>query len=160
MSNSNPNIDNLLVEAMNSEIKAKEFYEDATTKAESQAGKKLFKELSEFEQNHYERVKKIIENRDKGLKIEKPEFTQDIPMIRSEVTGEFENNKDEIVTIINLAIESEKNAHERYKRIAEMIDDEDGKNVFNDLAMEERNHQRILEDEFYQLSNQGTIIWE
>ena len=81
-------------------------------------------------------------------------------MIRSEVTGEFENNKGEIAAIINLAIESEKNARERYKRIAEMIDDEDGKNVFNDLSMEERNHQRILEDEFYQLSNQGTIIWE
>ena len=54
------NIDELLVEAMNAEVKAKEFYLNAAEKAQSQAGKKFFKELADFEQNHYERVKKII----------------------------------------------------------------------------------------------------
>ena len=33
------NIDNLLIEAMNAEVKAKKFYEDAASKAQSQAGK-------------------------------------------------------------------------------------------------------------------------
>ena len=80
--------------------------------------------------------------------------------MRSEVEGEFEANKDEIVEVINLAIEAEKNAQNRYKQIAEMFDEKEGKNIFNDLAREERNHQKILEDEFYQLSNKGTIIWE
>ena len=48
----------------------------------------------------------------------------------------------------------------RYKKIADMFDEEEGKKIFHDLAQDERNHQRILEDEIYHLSNKGTIIWE
>jgi rubrerythrin len=152
-------LDNLLVEAMNSEIEAKNFYNDASKKAQSQAGKKLFRELAEFEQNHYNRVKKIIESHNGRLEFEKPRTKKDIPTIRSEVEGEYEPNKDEIVTIINLAIDAEKKAQERYSKIAEMLDEDESKKIFNDLAQDERNHQRILEDEFYQLSNKGTIVW-
>ena len=160
MNNSNSNIDNLLVEAMNSEIKAKEFYKDASAKAQSRAGKKLFRELADFEQNHYERVKKIIESRNQGIQLEKQIFSQQAQTAKSEVEGEFEPNRDEIVSVINLAIEAEKSAQERYNKIAEMIGDEEGKNIFYNLAQEERNHQRILEDQFYHISNKGTIIWD
>ena len=152
-------LDNLLVEAMNSELEAKNFYNDASTKAQSQAGKKLFKELAEFEYNHDERVKKIIESHNNKLEFEKPRVTQDKPTIHSEIEGEYEPNKDEIVTVINLAIDAEKKAQERYSKIAEMFDDIKSKEIFHDLAQDERNHQRILEDEFYQLSNKGKIIW-
>jgi len=41
-----------------------------------------------------------------------------------------------------------------------LFNDDENKNIFNDLVLEERNHQRILEDEFYQLSNKGLIIWD
>lgn len=51
-------------------------------------------------------------------------------------------------------------AQERYRRIANLFDDEESKNIFFNLAIYERNHQIILEDEIYQLSNKGTIIWE
>lgn len=152
-------LDNLLIEAMNSEIEAKNFYNDASKKAQSQAGKKLFRELAEFEQNHYKRVKKIIESHNNRLEFEKTRIIKDKPKIHSEVEGEYEPNKDEIVTIINLAIDAEKKAQERYSKIAEMLDDDESKNIFYELAQDERNHQRILEDEFYQLSNKGTIVW-
>ena len=151
------NINELLDEAMNSELKAREFYEQAATKAQSQAGKQFFKELAEFEQNHYERVRKIIESRRSGLTIDSSEPSQDIPMIDAEIKGEFEPNKNEIIDVINKAIEAEKDAQERYTKIADMIDD--GKEIFTTLANEERNHQKILEDEFYHISNTGTIIW-
>ena len=80
--------------------------------------------------------------------------------IKSEVEGEFEPNKDEIVTVINLAIDAEIKAQERYTKIAKLMSDEESKKIFQNLAQDERNHQRILEDEFYHLSNKGTIIWE
>jgi len=153
------NLENLLVEAMNSELEAKKFYIDASNKAQSKSGKKLFRELAEFEENHYNRVRKIIKLHNNKLELEESITKKDIPVVNSEVEGEFEPNKDEIVTVINLAIESEKKAQERYKKIADMIDDE-GKNIFQNLSLEEKNHQKILEDEFYQLSNKGTIIWE
>ncbi len=41
-----------------------------------------------------------------------------------------------------------------------MYNDENGKKIFNSLAQDEINHQRILEDELYQLSNKGIIIWD
>ena len=160
MENSTENIDNLLIEAMNAEVKAKEFYIYASEKAESKAGKKLFKELADFEQNHYDRVKKIIESRKTGQKVEERMPGQDLPKVRSEIEGEFEPNKDEVAMVINLAIKAEKNAQERYLKIAEMLENEKEKEIFNNLAQDEKNHQRILEDEFYNISNKGTIIWE
>ena len=153
-------IDNLLNEALNSELEAKKFYEDASIKAQSQAGKKLFKELAEFEQNHYERVKNIIESRTNNMKIQTPDTTTQDISIKPEIEGEIESNKDEIITVLNMAIEAEIKAQERYKTIANLFDDEESKNIFFNLSQDERNHQRILEDEVYQLSNKGSIIWE
>ncbi len=154
------NIDKLLSEAMNAEVKAKEFYQEAATKAQSQLGKKLFGELADFEQNHYKRVKKIIESRKEGAKLESPEPGPEVPQVKSEVEGEFEPNKDEIINVINVAIEAEKSAQSRYRRISDMLNDTEGKTIFINLAEEERKHQKILEDEFYHMSNKGTIIWE
>jgi rubrerythrin len=160
MENSTENINNLLNEAMNSEMQAKEFYLYASDKAQSTAGKKLFKELAEFEQNHYDRVKGIIESRNAGKSVEEGTIDKELPEIKPEIEGEIEPNKDEVVMVINLAIKAEKNAQERYKQIADMLDDEKEKEIFNSLAQDERNHQRILEDELYHISNKGTIIWE
>ena len=160
MENSTGNINILLNEAMNSELKAKEFYLYASDKAKSKAGKKLFKELADFEQNHYNKVKGIIESRNVGKKVEESTSEKDLPNVKAEIEGEIEPNKDEVVMVINLAIEAEKNAQTRYKKIAEMIEDTIEKEIFSNLAQDERNHQRILEDELYQISNKGIIIWE
>jgi rubrerythrin len=154
------NLNNLLMEALNSELKAKEFYENAFEKAKSNSGKQLFKELAEFEKNHYDKVKKIIESRKEGEIIKEDIIIPKKLHINSEIEGDFEPNKDEIINVLYLAIESEKKAHERYKKISNMYNDEDGKKIFNRLAQDEINHQKILEDELYQLSNKGTIIWD
>jgi rubrerythrin len=158
--NININIDKLLQEAMKSELEAKKFYINASTKAQSKAGKKLFNELADFEQNHYERIKNIIESRNKGIKIEIHQSKKNNITLNSEIKGEIEPNKDEIVSVFNLAIDSEKKAQKRYKKIADMFKDDESKDIFYDLARDEENHQRILEDEFYELSNNGIIIWE
>ena len=152
------NVDDLLVDAMNAETKAKEFYLDASQKAQSPSGKQFFKELADFEQNHYERVKGIIEARKAGelFTAYKPAH---IPVIDAEVKGEIEPNKDEIADVINLAIQAEKDAQERYKKIAAAFDDTTTKALFAGLAEEESKHQRLLEDQFYHMSNKGTIIW-
>lgn len=153
-------LNNLLIEAMKSELEAKNFYINASNKAQSQAGKNLFKELAEFEQNHYDKVKNIIESLENEIDINISAEEQNIKHIQSEVDGEFEPNKDEIVTVINLAIEAEKNAQMRYEKISSMFEKEESRKIFDSLAQDERNHQKILEDQFYQLSNKGTIIWE
>ena len=154
------NLEHLLEEALDSELKAKEFYLNAHNKAKSKSGKQLFKELAEFEQNHYDRVKEIIEDQTGGKILNESKIKSKNIQIKPEIEGEFEPNKDEIVTVINLAIDAEIKAQERYTKIAKLMSDEESKKIFQNLAQDERNHQRILEDEFYHLSNKGTIIWE
>ena len=46
-------------------------------------------------------------------------------------------------------------AHE----IAEKLDDPEGKELFSSFAEDERRHHDLLEAQYYQMSNKGTIIW-
>ena len=59
--------------------------------------------------------------------------------------------------ILGKAIENEKIAGERYQALAEETADPAGQDMFRELANEEQIHQRILEDEFFSLSNQGRL---
>ncbi len=151
-------IDTLLTDAMNAEAKANKFYKEAAAKASSSAGKNLFSELADFEQGHYDRLQKIIEARGKGLKLTGITTPQEIST-KSEVEGQFEPNKDEIVTVLTLGIEAEKKARAKYLEISKMFDDDESKAIFTNMAEEERKHQSILEDQFYSMSNKGTMIW-
>jgi rubrerythrin len=154
------NIDNLLLEAMNAETKAEEFYANASSKAQSQAGKRFFKELADFEHHHYEKVKGIIESKKKGGTYQSTSQKPTLKDIKPEVAGEFEPNKDEIVEVLTLGINAEKDAQERYKKIATNLSDPEGKEIFEELAEDERRHHDLLEAQYYQMSNKGTIIWE
>ena len=156
----NKQIDVLITDAMSSELKAQGFYLDASMKAQSQAGKKLFAELADFEKNHYIHLKNIYDSRQKGSHINKNPQCLDTPMIPAEVEGEFEPNKDEITLTIEQAITAEKEAQVRYQQISDLLDDPKEKKLFHNLAEEERHHQKILEHQFYHMSNKGTIIWE
>jgi rubrerythrin len=74
------------------------------------------------------------------------------------VPTEFEALKDQ-VSVLSRAIENEKTARERYRVLAEETSDPDGQDMFHKLANEEMIHQRILEDEFFSLSNKGVWGW-
>jgi rubrerythrin len=152
-------VDDLLVDAMNSEIEAETFYAKAADKAHSEAGKKLFSELANFEHNHFERVKTIIESRTSGTKMDLPAAHPKLPDIKPELEGEFEPNKDEIVELLTLGIKAEKEAQHRYIEIAAQLDDPEGKEIFSSLAEDERRHHALLEAQYYHMSNKGTIIW-
>lgn len=151
-------INELLEEALSAEAKAKDFYTNAAATAQSDAGKDFFTQMAAFEQNHYARVKHIIEARQAGADVP-AQPAQDVPMIKPEIEGQIEPNKDEIVEVINRAIKAEKEAQKRYRTIAGLMESEEGKQIFSDLADEEDKHQRVLEDQFYHMSNKGTIIW-
>ena len=151
-------LDRLLTEAMNAEEEARKFYADAAGKASSQAGKKLFAELADFEQGHYDRLRNFIEERTTGKTTDRQEPTRAFSG-KSEVEGEFEPNKDEIVKVLSIGIEAEKKAQAKYREIAKMFDDPSSKAIFTTMAEEERKHETILDDQFYSLSNKGTMIW-
>ena len=152
-------LDDLLLAAMGSEVIAKDFYLSAAAKAKSKAGKQLFSELAEMEQAHYENVRRVIDARETGIVISMPPPGKQLPALKGEIEGEFEPNKDEIVEVLTRGIEAEKKANARYKAIVEQINDPVGKELFARFAEDERRHQGLLEAEYYQISNKGTIIW-
>lgn len=151
-------IDELLYLALESELLAKRFYERAVEKAESKRAKEFFKTLAEFEQGHFKRVKNIIEDRKAQKTIHSVDVESTYFSAKPEVEGEIEPNKGEIADVLILAIDAEKNAYKKYKEIAALIDDDEGKKIFKSFADSEKTHQRILEDEFYSLSNNGMFL--
>lgn len=153
-------VDELLLTALGSELMAMDFYQKAADKAQSQAGKRFFTEMAEFEQSHFEHIKTVIYSRDKNAKLQLYAPMAIKKSIKPEVSGEFEPNKDEIIDVLIIAIKAEKDAKERYLKISRMFSDKDSKQVFINLSEDERLHQNLLEEQFYQLSNKGLIIWE
>ncbi|MBD3288966.1 hypothetical protein GF337_09200 [candidate division KSB1 bacterium] len=146
--------------AMEAELKAQKFYSNAVNQASNERGKDLLKQLANFEKKHYEALEKLSKSlKDDGqfIKYEGTTFDEIKGGVKSEVEGKLESNKDNVINILNMAIDAETKAFNRYKELAEETSDPDGRSMFQTLAEEESLHRRILSDEFYQLSNMGGV---
>ena len=148
--------------AMDAELKASEFYQNSVEKVTSERGKDLLQQLSDFEQNHYNRLnelKKSLTEKGEFIEYEGTEFSSS-KKFSSEVSGKIESNKDEVVNILIMAIDAETKAYEHYRKMADETDNPKGKKMFLKLADEETSHRRILSDEFYHINNQGGLwVW-
>jgi len=147
--------------AMDAELKARSFYAQAAVAVQDPRGKDLLSRLAAFEQHHYEKLAELSRSlQETGQFIEYETYT----LARFEPfrgTGEtagtpFDDLQDE-AGILTKAIEDEKIAKEHYRALAAETDDPAGQAMFKKLAQEEDMHRRILEDEFFALSNQG--VW-
>jgi rubrerythrin len=149
--------------AMDAELKAQAFYARAAAAVEDPQGKDLLGRLAAFEQHHYQKLaelsRSLYEN-GQFIEYEAQTMEQFMPLTGSgEATGtEFEELKD-TPSILTKAIENEKIAGQRYRALAEKTSDPKGQEMFKRLANEERMHERILEDEFFSISNKGVWGW-
>ncbi|MBN2011768.1 ferritin family protein [candidate division KSB1 bacterium] len=160
MANSNIGIFQAIDMAMEAEKKARQFYLDAVNVVANERGKNLLKQLADFEQNHYDKLdelKQSLQTDNKFVEYKGTEFQPVTSEMKAEISGKIEPNKDDALNVLTLAIQAEDKASEHYQRMAEMTDDELGKDMFLRLSKEENLHSRILNDEFYQLSNQGGV---
>ena len=149
--------------AMDAELKAQAFYAQAAVEVQDPQGRDLLGRLAAFEQYHYQKLSDLarsLQEDGRFIAYETRTVEQFAPTLASGEAGgtQFEELKD-IAGILSKAIENEKIAGERYGVLAEETDDPDGQDMFRKLANEEMVHQRILEDEFYSISNQGTWGW-
>jgi len=149
--------------AMNAELKAQSFYAQAAVEVQDPKGRDLLSRLAAFEQYHYQKLSDLAQSLEQSgefIEYETRVIAQFAPLSGGgETSGtEFDDLKDE-AAILGKAIENEKIAGERYKALAEETDNTLGQAMFHDLANEELMHQRILEDEFFSLSNQGVWGW-
>jgi rubrerythrin len=149
--------------AMDAELKAQAFYAQAAIEVRDPHGRDMLGRLAAFEQYHYQKLSELarsLQEDGQFIEYETREVNQFAPTVgRGEAAGtQFAEVKD-VVAILSKAIENEKIAGERYRVLAEETTDPDGQDMFRKLANEEMIHQRILEDEFFSLSNQGVWGW-
>jgi rubrerythrin len=149
--------------AMAAELKAQAFYAQAAVEVTDPRGRDLLGRLAAFEQYHYQRLSELarsLQEDGEFIVYETRSVEQFAPMEGvGETAGTPLAKLEGEASILGTAIENEKVAGERYRLLAEETTDAKGRAMFRDLANEERLHQRILEDEFFSLSNRGGWAW-
>ncbi len=159
--------------AMDAELKAAAFYAQAAVEVQHPQGRDLLGRLAVFEQHHYEKLAELVESLQLGgpfIEYETRTVTDFQPSggaLRQpellgpsgEAAGTRVGDLGDVASILSKAIANEKQAGERYRALFEGTSDSVGQDMFRKLANEELMHQRILEDEFFSISNQGTWGW-
>jgi rubrerythrin len=149
--------------AMDAERKAQAFYAQAAVKVQDPQGKDLLSRLAAFEQHHYRRLSELARSLSEGgpfIEYEERTLSQFSPLSAAgEASDTLLDDLEDEAAILTKAIENERIAGERYKALAEQTDDPKGQDMFKKLVQEEAMHRRILEDEFFSLSNQGVWGW-
>jgi len=145
--------------AKDNERIASESYRSAIDEIQHTVGKRLFQELSDFEQFHYEKLTELensLIKEGKYINYQGKEFP--IPPI-FEVRGAVEPGKKSLMTIITQAIGLEETAKKTYADLADEIDDAMDKEMFKKLSAEEYSHYRILIEAYWTVSNFGVWKW-
>jgi rubrerythrin len=140
----------LLQRAMENELEGETFYRKAAAESQQARAKTLFEWLAEQEIDHYRRVKlehdalaagKGWQNVTpiKGLTIF-PTTEEEIEEETADVTGEAE--------AFRLAREFEEKSYDIYQEAIDLVDDELGRQVLQQLAEEERRHLELISEWF------------
>jgi rubrerythrin len=158
MSEQNLSLFDALHIAKEAEQKTAEFYADAAEKTTNPWGKRLFKELTEFERYHYQKLTDLEESlRQKGSYIHYEGRKPSISAVSEKIDNKDENPKSAL-DILALSMEIELEAEKRYKNLHQLTNDPEGKDMFKTLAAEEALHYKYVSNAYWSLSERG--IWE
>jgi rubrerythrin len=145
---------------MEAEKEAYQFYARAAKKTKNLKGRDLFQQLSEFEMNHFQKLKDLSKSlREKGEWILYSGTSlkkKAIPLKIQKAKGQ-EQITD--MDALRMAIREEKKAQSYYRSMAELTKDLRGKDMYKRLAEEETLHEKVLNDQFYSLQNTGVWSW-
>jgi len=149
--------------AMEAELDAQAFYAQAAAGIQDPHGRDLLGRLAAFEQYHYQKLAEVARSLQAGgpfIDYDARSIEQFAPLVGGgETAGTLYEELKDTASILSKAIDNEKIAGERYRVLAEDTSDPAGQEMFRKLAYEETIHQRILEDEFFSLSNRGVWGW-
>jgi len=147
--------------AMEAEKNAYQAYARAAKMTKNPRGKEMFQQLSEFEVNHYTKLKDLLKSlQEKGewilyagtsLKKKKIPLKVATPPKGQEQLTDMD--------ALKIGIREEKKAEATYRSMAELAKDPRGKDMYKRLAEEESLHEKILNDQYYSLHNTGVWSW-
>jgi len=159
MSEENDLLLEALTQAMDQELKAREFYRDAAKKVTDPRGRDLLQQLADFEDYHYQSLKAHYEALSSGQAPPPYRGREIRPGLEAGQGGRECRDLETAVDVLTMAIEAEREAQARYEAWAEEAASPSAQALFHRLAHEESVHARILNDEFYSLSNRGIWLW-
>ena len=135
---------NIIKFAMENEVEAQKFYEEAAKKVENTQLKEMFSDFAEEEKRHREILKQVyISNRMGDYFHEGQDFhiaeDMDLPDLSMDMKP---------ADAIALAMKKEEAAMIQYTELAESCPEPDKKKVFLDLVAMERGHKLRMENAF------------
>jgi len=146
--------------AMEAEQQAYQTYAKAAKMAKNPKGKDMFQQLSEFEMNHYRKLKELLKSlQEKGewILYSGTSFKKKSIPIKMEKTKGHEPLTE--WDVLRIATKEEKKAQGFYRSMAELTKDPRGKDMYKRLANEEALHEKVLNDQYYSLHNTGVWSW-
>jgi rubrerythrin len=145
---------------MEAEMNAYQAYSKAAKKTINPKGRDMFRQLSEFEMNHYQKLKDLLKSlQEKGEWILYEGTTlkrKAIPLKIGKPKGQ-EQLTD--MDALKIATREEKKAQAYYRSMAELTGDPRGRDMYKHLASEEALHEKLLNDQYYSLHNTGLWSW-
>jgi rubrerythrin len=146
--------------AMEAEKNAYQTYSKAAKNTKNPKGRDMFQQLSEFEMNHYQKLKNLLQSlQEKGewiLYEGTPLKKKVIPLKTQKPKGQ-EQLTD--MDALKIAVREEKKAQTYYRSMAELTKDPRGRDMYKRLADEEALHEKLLNDQYYSLHNTGLWSW-
>jgi rubrerythrin len=146
--------------AMEAEKNAYQTYSKSAKKTKNPKGKDMFQKLSEFEMNHYQRLKELLKSlQEKGewILYGGTSFKKGPTPLKVERVKDQEQLTD--MDALRMAIREEKKAQAYYRSMAELVKDPRGRDMYKRLAGEEALHEKVLNDQYYSLHNTGVWSW-
>jgi len=135
----------VISDAVQNEIEAKEFYDKIAQKIKDDYLKELFEGFSKEEAKHEQILKGIL----KHDKIQGSQFGFETDFKVAETIEMPEvNEKMDLKDAIGLAMKNEEIAMKNYTILADSCNDPELKAVFRDLAAMERGHKNSMEVKF------------
>jgi rubrerythrin len=146
--------------AMEAEKDAYQNYSKAAKKTKNPKGKDMFQQLSEFEMNHYQKLKELLKSlQEKGEWILYSGTSLKKKMIPLKVEKAKGQEQLTDMDALKMAIREEKKAQTYYRLMAELAKDPRGRDMYKRLADEEALHEKVLNDQYYSLHNTGVWSW-
>jgi rubrerythrin len=146
--------------AMEAEKDAYQAYSKAAKKTINPKGRDMFQQLSEFEMNHYQKLKDLLKSLQEkgewilygGTSLKKKTIVLKTPKPKGQ-----EQLTD--MDALKMAIREEKKSQAYYRSMVELTKDPLGRDMYKRLAEEEALHERLLNDQYYSLHNTGVWSW-
>jgi rubrerythrin len=146
--------------AMEAEKNAYQSYSKAANKTKDPKGREMLRQLSEFEMNHYQKLKDLLKSlQEKGewILYEGTSLKRKTISLKAQKPQGQEQLTD--MDALKIAVREEKKAQAYYRSMAELTKDPRGRDMYKRLASEEALHEKLLNDQYYSLHNTGLWSW-